>query len=847
MALSDEDKMAAKEQYFQEVVTPKIPKESIEDARAQFFGQQQVRSQPGAASGPDGQQMAWRQDRPVSRMISNFARPVLEGGGAVGGAVLGTPAGPIGQAGGAGLGYAMGANVADKLEALLGVAEHKGLSESAGKAASDVATGTSLEMGGQLIAKGVQGLAASIVRLGDKYGLGELFGKIKKGYKGISDEGVLEKAREALTALRAESPEVLEEYAKRGTETDELLKRLGVKTVPTSAQRTGSVKQASFEHSMSARDPDVKAALSRQDAMIRQEALDTLKRQYPEGSGAGDVIAAVESDKKAMDWVSGLVRKQSAEAELPLGIGKSQQEVGREIYEALSSNNKTIKKAVGELFDTLPQEMPLSGQPVADTAKRILDDFKTVGGGAKSFPTSIYNQIKKATSGTKDVPWDGNITFAQLRDWRSQVGEEIRDAMTGANPNRKLARRLEMLKGGIDDALDQMGQLGGESADAAQQYLNAKKAFSEYAGIYRKGSVGQVLQKGDQPYGGKLPFSEIPARFFATGKLDAADELLAAVGKDDAKKIIKDYANQSLLAADRGGALSGEMKSGPIAKWISANKDVLKKYGLYDDYVSVLKEKKLADVALENMDMFNKTAATKILNSDVDKVIERVFSGADAKNSASVMQRVLQMPGIEGNPAAIQGLQAAMKDHFVAAVQIAKKDALDNPMASIGQAQRVFQKLSPAMEVLYKDAPQKLQALKDYHKLLDVLARNKNVTYAGGSTTVEKLVGGSAPREDSILSNLAQLAAIKAGKGWFFSSSKRLVQSIFRGAEGQAKEQIDEILKRAIFDPEIAETLMGAASGKMAKAAVEKRMRSHMITLGLYSGKKAAEIITDEE
>lgn len=83
-----------------------------------------------------------------------YARPVLEALGMAGGAVLGTPLGPYGTAGGGILGYAGGDAAASYLERLVGERPPiKSLSQAAKETLGGVKTGAYMEAGGQLAGK----------------------------------------------------------------------------------------------------------------------------------------------------------------------------------------------------------------------------------------------------------------------------------------------------------------------------------------------------------------------------------------------------------------------------------------------------------------------------------------------------------------------------------------------------------------------------------------------------------------------------------------------------------------------------------------------------------------------
>jgi hypothetical protein len=84
----------------------------------------------------------------IKQQASALIRPVLEAGGTAGGIILATPTGPVGQAVGAGLGFAGGSRAADIVDVLLGVKSPDTLPESLRKSITDFAFGA----GGEAVA-----------------------------------------------------------------------------------------------------------------------------------------------------------------------------------------------------------------------------------------------------------------------------------------------------------------------------------------------------------------------------------------------------------------------------------------------------------------------------------------------------------------------------------------------------------------------------------------------------------------------------------------------------------------------------------------------------------------------
>jgi hypothetical protein len=615
------------------------------------------------------------------------------------------------------------------------------------------------------------------------------------------------KAKEIMEQTRAgASTEV-------AAKTAAVTERLGVKTELTFAQKTAGTKAAAQEQSLASKNSELMEILKGRDAKILEEATTSVEKGFSGKGTIRDITGAVDKEiatltartKKAQD----VVAKDVA----GLGAGKDIQIAGMNLDKALVAARKAESARMKALYDKIPEGVELTPNIIKNTVKQLKSDFKKIGGGTKSHPKDMLRLIKRYLKKNKGE----FLTFDQLRDLRSLVGEEIRGAYTGANPNLKLGRRLQMLKSGIDESLDQMLKLGGKDAQASTLYRQASTEYRGYVQTFKEGQVGKVLESGQR--GRVVPYSEVPQRFFQSGKMDAADDLVRVFGKKEAAAKIDDFAGLQLIAkAEQDGILNLTKASA----WFKSNYGVLKKYGLEQKYAGIIKKQQVADDALAKLEDYGKTVASRIIGMDVDAIIPNIFSGMGRKASQRTAQELINLPGIKNNPAAKIGLQKAFKDFYFS--KIGGKRIKD--------AGTLLKDLKPGLEVLYKDKPKQLQALYDYHELLGVLARNKNVTYAGGSTTTEKLTATGTL--GGIFRNLGQLWAVKVGKGWFVSSFVNLGKAIFSAPGKYSQQQIDKLLIEAIVDPKAAETIMMATKYKAPQEVIHRRMRSHLITLGLY-------------
>jgi hypothetical protein len=138
-------------------------------------------------------------------------------------------------------------------------------------------------------------------------------------------------------------------------------------------------------------------------------------------------------------------------------------------------------------------------------------------------------------------------------------------------------------------------------------------------------------------------------------------------------------------------------------------------------------------------------------------------------------------------------------------------DIVGDPSMTALQASKMIRRMGPAVSKLYGEPA--MQALRDYGQMMEILGRNKNVSYAKGSTTAEKLSG-------DMVTNLAEkgagLAAVVGGHGWVFSAAKNLVKGMFEGSLRIQRQEINKLLQEALMNPAAAEALMKVAKAKPA-------------------------------
>ena len=245
---------------------------------------------------------------PMGRRAIQMARPTVEALGAAGGGLVGTPLGPAGAVGGAGLGYGLAKGGLDVLEQTLGYQRAPAtVGEALTRGAEDVLTGATFEAGGRV--------AAPLI--------GKAIGKVmdlrqlpKQQAAKIAKESLGQDLPAVLNTLRAAGPNA------------------------SVAELTAGIQnptwQALIQRSLE-RDPQF---LRKLNALSDTESLNALTK-LAGGATATDVRASIESSKQALNALTGPQREAAlSRANLGKAVAEYEAQAGKLSTEAAAEVQK---------------------------------------------------------------------------------------------------------------------------------------------------------------------------------------------------------------------------------------------------------------------------------------------------------------------------------------------------------------------------------------------------------------------------------------------------------------------------------------------------------------------------
>jgi len=740
-------------------------------------------------------------NRTFGEIAKGWIRPAIEGTGAgIGAAVGGLAGAPTGPgaalttvAGGA-LGYGMGAQLAD---IILGDRPTKNLKDETKQSLSDLATGATYEMGGQLAGAAV----VPVTKAALKYGRHPV-----QAVRGDLERFVLRGAGREIDAATTQSGPVAAQAAKNAAETSALEKRIGRGWKVGLGQASGDPKLLALQRRLQM-NVDTAKALNTENVMQSNQALrDYLDKTLKGGGTVDDVISALE--KQGIS-VGNQAQALSRNAEMTAGslVGQSKEAAGSTLREGADTVKSVLRGKAQDLYSKVPSDMQIDSTPLYRTIQEMGGDFDPAFQRLSATPTGTMNRARNALEpepstilGADGLPYNSprmqmdipeRMTFKQIQDFRSQVTQAERAAK--ASGDFDLARKYGQLRKGVDDTLTLAEQTG--QGEGVQALRDANRFYREqYVPTVRQGATSRVLAK-DRTGATRVENALVGNEYFKPGSkgVAAADSFNRTFGNDAAaREAIKDHAANDLLNYARN-PLTGEINSGKVAAWLNKHKDAIDRLNLGNEFSDVQIAAQAAEKARGMETQFTKSRFGKVLQSDPDKAMEYLFSGDNVRNSVKTMDDLVKFT--RSDPAARQGLKRAFADMMMKKMETHAQDMAGKRMLGAAKGQDLLRKFEPAMRKLY--SPDEMQAIKDVHRAIEIGNRiNKSVSGVAGSQTTDLFA-----------------TAHKAASNYLPLGPKfRVARALFSGLKGKYQSEVNEYVAKAMYDPALAKQLVDLAN-----------------------------------
>lgn len=401
-----------------------------------------------------------------------------------------------------------------------------------------------------------------------------------------------------------------------------------------------------------------------------------------------------------------------------------------------------------------------------------------------------FDELRKAVMLDKNVPQIAKDTLIGGNNMSAdQANQRVVDAYKKyiGEPPTQLDPRISTLESQLadkqagitrlDDVLNNIkpaDEVAGPAAAANDFYKGV------YSPKYKDGTVGQVLQKGNESNRLALTPEEIGRRF--TQSPTQAQDLIRTVGKDEAAGVMRNwYQSEIKRIADEGGYKQ-------VQSFINRNRDTINAYGIGQDVWPLMKASRDTE------------ALNKVIGMDSNGFVQSIIDRADnGKAAAEIMARV------RGNKAAEQGLQRKVSEYLQEKMASSELITGEEGMKQISSQLKNYDK---ALKIIYRNNPGGYQAIKQAQQLLTMEQRINKVQGTPGSQTGEITKGAISTLTKILTPVIGGGAGMAAGFGAAGAAG------VTAGAALAARQvAINRYLTKAMFEPETARELIRVYKG----------------------------------
>ena len=570
------------------------------------------------------------------------------------------------------------------------------------------------------------------------------------------------------------------------------------------------------------------------------------QRQITEAEDIRDVSQQKvrEAEQEAVD-----VERQTEELISPVTTQRGRKaEASKELDQQIGQDEGALgqrTKVKNEKFEEAAGDDTASIEPIADSLKKVESEVNALGGfEASGIPQGFINRVnkmlpkmEKQETGGVDVVTGKKLTEevnvggtgeAKLKDI-SKVRAEINTAIGRAETagNFDLSKNLKTLKSDINEMIDDT-----LSFEDAQKYYREEYApfFTQGYGKEFRDTVQKTSERTGKADAGKI------ADIFLSGTPDAAADLKKIVDiAPDAKKA--EAAVERYMAADLASKVGADASPRVIANWIKDRSAQLDQFpevkakfeSLQKKAGSMEAEKDSLRAQIRNLsDEFKRNeknvVATQrriekgvlgtLINKDPDKYVKSIMGGDDRLQKIDEAKKL-----IKGNEQAEKGFKRAVTEYLISTVKgkgTAGKlvDDAEGPI-SAAKISKIMEDNGEALAEIYSG--KEMNVLRRAQKMLESYG-NVNRRASFGSDTTEKIQQGKQRIVDALEAGLKLKYGVLKGGG--IMRSMKLAARSLPGKD----DKVDEIVAKAMLDPELAIHLLDTPVKQVNSAQWNKKL-----------------------
>lgn len=531
-------------------------------------------------------------------------------------------------------------------------------------------------------------------------------------------------------------------------------------------------------------------------ASNNEAVLQYYQKNFPEEQGVDEIITALENKQRELVKIAdglGIDLQKT----LQRVRSKAEYDVGVDIVGGLNTAMEPVKQEMDRLRAAIQPDIPMSFKRVEDEVSALLK---------KQISPNKAKALKKFQSFFNETKAKGETVEMYFA-----LNEALNDQIE-KNMNKDGGKATARLLLQIKDSLKASGEDLASYYVKGEEIANSIKAFNKYASEeYFAKYQTPALKRALNP---KTPAEQIPRLF---RNETAALELKTALGEEQAREVMRNYAAHDLLqnvTNQEHAVIKNKFNA-----WKSKNLEFLNRFNLVDEFDNVGQAQDAVVNALRNLDQFEKGITKRVLGADPKNMMSTILSG---NNPARKMSELLKEVG--PNKEAVNGIKKSFADYMTLLIEEEAEGGEKLKLVRSDVFKRNMEKASDIIKILYRKEPEKIKALQNIRKVYEISTRAVKSPTPGGSDTAEILT--------TFYQKLGNLAM---GAGKFVAKPFRIVQPAWRTLGIQSKKDAEDLLIEALFDPEYAQVLYNRninpeeyilnIQNKLIKLGQLKRMR----------------------
>lgn len=353
----------------------------------------------------------------------------------------------------------------------------------------------------------------------------------------------------------------------------------------------------------------------------------------------------------------------------------------------------------------------------------------------------------------------------------------------------------------LDKLYSGEGYVAGSSAAA---YERARAYFFEnVVRRYEKKDIRDINKFETQR--GFVADAEVVGRFWKKGPqgIQAADIFTNAVGRRQLTnrgpwEALEAWIDNDFLNSVVDPSTTNVSKT-KLDRWLSDYSRALERYGLLDRYKNVENARTTLDWAYGLKDQFDKSISGKMLGYDINTEIDALRKSKTPEQDALSL-----MKSMRHNSRAVKGTQKALIE------QLESADITD-----IGEVNRLYNQMSKVYNVVFKDNPEGLKTLRNYHK------------------AANKLFDTKTPLPDNFYAMEEFFQAIFPTDIQGMRAYRSLRWTLYGWIPQIGKEGVKRIALDILLNPETAKKFKQIADGELSPKVTQQWLKQYIIQISV--------------